>query len=242
MAGGKRAEDRLAGAVGPIETPSEAGRADRLGPLPDLVSSVSETDGLAVERRLERWWHGLNPRRRRLGGLTAGALALGLIATAVTVAIGHSDGNSAAPLPPWPIEAVKVTYDGLMQDGGGPVGFTVLLTVANSTGAILTVSGVAQPYRGVSAASVLPLPLRVRQGAPQLLRVRMAVKDCSQTPRADDLPFIDVTLSNARAIQTQSEILGGSYASDLHAAILDVCPAVPPPPRNPLPRNFPRWP
>ncbi|MFC1412322.1 hypothetical protein ACEZCY_07535 [Streptacidiphilus sp. N1-12] len=226
MAGGQEAE-RQAGAVGPVETSAEAEAADLLGPLP---TTVSESQGLAAERRLALWWQDLGVRGRRRYRLGAGTLAVLLAATAVGLAVGRSGGGPPAPPVPWPIEAARVSYDGLVRDiGNGQTSFVVLLTVTNGSSAALTVNQVSQPYSGVVASSVQPLPIRVPQGRAQTVWVQMTVRDCSRTPRADDLPFIDVTLSNLRAIQSQSEILGGSYAQDLNAAILEACPATPPP-------------
>ena len=217
-------------AIGPVQTPAEAGRADdpsddRPGPLP---TALSASDGLAVEQRLRAWWHG-GSRRRRLA-----LLATGLVAAATALAWGAAmlvrPSAPAAPTAqpvPWPAQAAAVRYSRLLTDRTDPTQFTVVLTVADTSAAPLNLERVEQPYRGVEATSASPLPLLILPGTPQTVWVHMTVRDCSLTPRADILPFIDVTLSNLRAIQTQSEILGSGYAGDLHAAISAACPSSP---------------
>jgi hypothetical protein len=209
------------GAVGPVETPYEAGHPDYVGPPP---TTVSESGGFGYERRFLAWWHGRSVRRRRLYLLTGGASAVGVLWTAAL--LGHPTAPPAAPAPvPYPAQAARVGYSGLVQGSGpGAAQFTVLLTVTDTSDATLSVDQVGQPYGGVSATTAQLLPLRVFPGAPQAVWVQMTVRSCSLTPRADLLPFIDVTFSNVQAIQTQSEILGSAYAKDLHAAILKACP------------------
>ncbi|MFC1416912.1 hypothetical protein [Streptacidiphilus cavernicola] len=225
------------GAVGPVQTPGEAGHPDYLGPPP---TAVVEARGLSLERRLRAWWDRLGKRRRRLGLLAAAGLALGLLWGATL--LPHPSGSTPVPpLVPFPGQAVEVHYAGL-DATGGPARFTVRLAVTDTSDATMTLLQVAQPYRGVDVTTAQLLPLRLFPGRPQPVWVQMTVRDCSLTPRADVLPFIDVTLSNARAIQTQSEILGTAYARDLRAAILKACPPAAAPSGNSAARSAPAVP
>lgn len=222
--GGHREPEERAGAVGPIETPFESGHSDYLGPPP---VQLSEAGGLALERRIGAWWCGLGARRRRLGLLGAGTLAAALLwaATAFWHPVGPPPGPPPAPLPPWPSQAAQVHFVGLVREGGaGSVRFSVRLTVTNTSDQELQVDQVAQPYAGITVSTAQLLPLRVFPGLTQPVWVLMTVQNCSLTPRADRLPFLDVTFSNVRAMQTQSEIIGGSYDDDLFAAIRAACP------------------
>ena len=227
MAGGQEAEERT-GAVGPVETPYESGHPDYLGPPPTVLS---EAGGSAVERRFGLWWQGIGARRRRLVLLAGCALTVGLLwggAVLGRPAPAPPPPPPAPSLPVWPVQAATVTYAGLVPGSFGTGNrFTVMLTFTDTSNDAVALLQVAQPYTGITLTTGQLLPLRIVPGIPQTLWVEMQVQNCSHTPRADDLPFIDVTLSNARAIQTQSEILGEPYARDLGTAIRRACPPRP---------------
>jgi hypothetical protein len=52
------------------------------------------------------------------------------------------------------------------------------------------------------------------------------VGNCAETPISADMPLINVTLRNTRAIRTRSEIFGHRYARDLTAVLRSICPTV----------------
>ena len=218
---GDQETERRSGAVGPVQTAGEAGTPG-LPPPPE--TAVVASPGAAYERRIQDWWSRLGVRRRRLGLVLGAVLVLGLIWGAAQLV--RPGGAPSAPLPPvpYPAQVADVRYAGTTATGAANR-FTVQLTVTNTSGTVLTLEHVAQPYRGVSVTTAQQLPLQLFPARPQPVWVEMTVQNCSLTPRADSLPFIDVTLSNARAIQTQSEILGTDYALDLNAAILKACPS-----------------
>ncbi len=214
--------EQRTGAVGPVQTPAEAGHPDYLGP--PLTTVVASAGRSAFERRFLAWWRGRSVRRRRLDLVVAAAVTVGLLWGGALLV------RPAPPPPtpvPFPAQVTDIRYAGLEGTGIDTVRFTVLLTVTNTSTESMTLDLVAQPYRGVDVTTAQLLPLNLFPGRPQPLWVEMTVRNCSLTPRADLLPFLDVTLSNARAIQTQSEILGAAYSRDLHAAILKACPPSP---------------
>ncbi|WP_052432607.1 hypothetical protein [Streptacidiphilus carbonis] len=217
--------------------PERPGRVGDVGPPePDGDSTaltelqISEADGLAVERRLSGWWRGL-PRPVRRGLLAAAGLgaAAALILTAVSDAPPHRAGPAQPPAPaPWPAQVTDVYYAGLAP-GNDPRSsrFVFLLSIADLDRSPVTIHHIAQPYAGLSVTTEDPLPIGVAPGESRIVRVLAEVRDCARTPERDDLPFLDVTLSNARAIQTQSEILGGSYSDDLGREIAERCGRTP---------------
>ncbi|MER5432776.1 Tat pathway signal sequence domain protein [Streptomyces sp. NPDC002588] len=131
----------------------------------------------------------------------------------------------ATPQPPFPAQVVDVTYLGgrAVPPGAPPhtLSFEVLLTV--ESGPPVTVTRVSQPYAGISLTSAPRAPFRTTAGSARKLVITMHVTECGKVPENAGLPFLDVTLRNARAIQVQSFILGPHYAQDLSRALQVAC-------------------
>ncbi|MFB0618797.1 Tat pathway signal sequence domain protein [Streptomyces sp. AGS-58] len=129
------------------------------------------------------------------------------------------------PEAPYPSQVVDVTYlESRPTPAGAPprsFSFTVLLSVAS--GPPVTVTRVAQPYAGLSLTTRPPAPWRTGAGAAREVTVTMHVTKCGKVPWHAGLPFLDLTLRNARAIQVQSFILGGRYARHLSHAVEVAC-------------------
>ncbi|MFI7497147.1 Tat pathway signal sequence domain protein [Streptomyces sp. NPDC049687] len=133
--------------------------------------------------------------------------------------------EQATPRPPFPAQVVEVTYLGgrTVPPGAPPhtLAFEVLLTV--ESGPPVTVTRVSQPYAGLSVTSAPRTPFRTKAGSARKLVITMHVTECGKVPENARLPFLGVTLRNARAIQVQSFILGPRYAQDLSQALQVAC-------------------
>ncbi|MES4888574.1 Tat pathway signal sequence domain protein [Streptomyces sp. NPDC096012] len=126
---------------------------------------------------------------------------------------------------PYPAQAVGVTYlAGRTTAAGAPprsFSFEVLLNV--ESGPPVTVTGVTQPYAGLTLTTDPPAPFRTRAGTARRITVTMHVTQCRKVPMDAGLPFLDVTLRNTRAIQNHSFILGSRYAQHLSQALKVAC-------------------
>ncbi|WP_217170509.1 Tat pathway signal sequence domain protein [Streptomyces sp. AC512_CC834] len=130
-----------------------------------------------------------------------------------------------APPPPYPSQAVDLAYvSPVAGSPGAPAGgfrFAVLLSVRS--GPPVTLTRLAQPYDGLSVTSSPAAPFQTKSHSSRKIVVTLRVTECEKAPRNPGLPFLDVTLRNARAIQAHSFILGTRYAQDLSQALEVAC-------------------
>ncbi|MER6410964.1 Tat pathway signal sequence domain protein [Streptomyces humidus] len=126
---------------------------------------------------------------------------------------------------PYPAQTVDVSYLGEVNvpPGTRPRTFAFEVLLGVQSGPAVTVTRVTQPYDGLSLTSAPRAPFRTESGAARKIVVTMHVTECGKVPRDAGLPFMDVTLRNARAIQVQSFILGPRYAHDLSRALQVAC-------------------
>lgn len=152
------------------------------------------------------------------------------VAVAVTVcalAAGSVFLWASRPRPdpgPWPAQAVSVSYGGAVpavDRPGGALRFSLGIRV--DTGPPVTVETIRQPSPALGLTTSPNPPVTVGTGSTRTLVITVAVRDCKKAPRNAGLPFLDVTLRNARAKQDQSFILGDRYARDLARAVADYC-------------------
>ncbi|MET9446433.1 Tat pathway signal sequence domain protein [Streptomyces cinerochromogenes] len=170
-------------------------------------------------------WHARH--RRIAAALAAAAVLLSgggyLHATRPHQPTAHA--RRPHPQVPYPVQVVDVTYlDARTAPAGTPphsFSFTVLVSVAS--GPPVTVTRVIQPYAGLSLSTEPPAPFRIRADSARKITITMHVTECGKVPRNAGLPFLDVTLRNARAIQEQSFIPGRRYAQDLSHALEVAC-------------------
>ncbi|MFF9276337.1 Tat pathway signal sequence domain protein [Streptomyces griseosporeus] len=203
--------------IGPIE-PGEGTRAwDR-----DDTSTVPRPRPHSRHRYLVEPLARLSPARRRaaLAALAAAALLAGGGYLYVT-----RPAPDAPPPPPYPAQSTNVTYLGphAVPPGTRPASFAFEVLLSVDTGPPVTVSRLAQPYAGLSLASVPHTPFRTNTGSVRKIVITMHVEECGKVPENAGLPFLDVTLRNTRAIQVQSYILGRRYAEDLSHALKVAC-------------------
>ncbi|MFG3076929.1 Tat pathway signal sequence domain protein [Streptomyces sp. NPDC048225] len=130
-----------------------------------------------------------------------------------------------APPPPYPSQAVDLVYvTPVTASRAAPAGgfrFTVLLSVRS--GPPVTVTRLTQPYQGLSVVSSPAAPFQTKPHSVRKIIVTLRVTECEKAPRNPGLPFLDVTLRNARAIEAHSFILGTRYAQDLSQALEVAC-------------------
>ncbi|PZG83975.1 hypothetical protein C1I97_34360, partial [Streptomyces sp. NTH33] len=105
----------------------------------------------------------------------------------------------------------------------GPRNFSFAVLVGVQSGPPVTVTRVDQPYAGLSVTSEPRPPFRTKAGTAQNVVITMHIRECGKVPESAGLPFLDVTLRNARAIQTHSFILGPRYAQALSQALQVAC-------------------
>jgi hypothetical protein len=98
-----------------------------------------------------------------------------------------------------------------------------LISVRNEDEVPVTVVRVLVGYRGLTLRTDPRLPLPVQPGQTVHIQLITTATDCSRIPENDELPFIDVTFRNIRAIGQESEILGDRYTLALHRAMTAAC-------------------
>ncbi|GAB2838788.1 hypothetical protein GCM10027074_01440 [Streptomyces deserti] len=159
-------------------------------------------------------------RRAVLGTATAAAVLAGggyLYAT--------RPQEPPAPPPPYPSQVVTISYlSARSTPRDAPArsfSFDAAVTVAS--GPPITVTRIDQPYAGLRVTSRPPAPFRTTTGNPRKITITVQVTECGKVPGDAGLPFLDVTLRNARAIQVHSFILGPRYAQHLSKALQVAC-------------------
>ncbi|MFC5636838.1 Tat pathway signal sequence domain protein [Streptomyces bullii] len=131
----------------------------------------------------------------------------------------------AAPPPPYPSQVVAITYlDTRSTARDAPArtfSFDVLVSVAS--GPPVTVTRIDQPYAGLRLTSAPSAPFRTSAETPRKITITVRVTHCGNVPGSAGLPFLDVTLRNARAMELHSFILGPRYARHLSKALQVAC-------------------
>ncbi|MFI6337560.1 Tat pathway signal sequence domain protein [Streptomyces sp. NPDC050535] len=197
--------------IGPVE-PGEGTRA-RDAPEPGTPLPAEAPRGPLT---------GLYVRHRR-------AVLAGALSGAVLVAGGSlyvtRPRQPPPPALPFPSQVTDVRYAGRADPPRDepPGAFTFAVEFTVSSGPPVTVTRIGQPSAGLSLTSVPRPPFRTRAGSPRRITITMHVGECAKVPRNAGLPFLDVTLRNASAIQVHSFILGERYAQDLSEALQVAC-------------------
>ncbi|MFD5443529.1 Tat pathway signal sequence domain protein [Streptomyces tendae] len=165
----------------------------------------------------------LRYERHRRTVLTSGAVLVALAGGGYLYA--NRSQPQPAPPPPYPSQAVDLVYVAPTTGSPGATAdaysFTVLLSVRS--GPPVTVTRLTQPYDGLSVTSSPAAPFQTKSHSARKIIVTLRVTECEKAPRNPGLPFLDVTLRNARAIEAHSFILGARYAQDLSRALEVAC-------------------
>ncbi|MGW0873762.1 Tat pathway signal sequence domain protein [Streptomyces sp. NPDC002740] len=201
-------------AAGAGRVPAHADALDAGAPAPAPTPVVRLLRGLARRHAAHR--------RAASAALAAAVLLAG---GGYLWATRPHDTEQAAPAPPFPSQVVDVSYLGevAVPPGTRPHTFAFEMLVGVESGPPVTVTRLAQPYTGLSLTSTPRAPFRTKAGSVRKVVVTMHVTECGKVPKNVGLPFVDVTLRNARAIQVHSFILGTRYAHDLSEALQVAC-------------------
>lgn len=154
-------------------------------------------------------------------------------AAVLAAAAAHLYATRPTPPPPpptpWPAQAVSVVYRGAAtgrpEDGHGSFDFTV--TITTTAGPPVTIERITQNSAALRLANRPRTPFTVSGEKPRSVLVFVRVPGRRKVTRNAGLPFLDVTLRNARAIQEHSYILGDRYTRDLARALGTACPEDP---------------
>ncbi|GAA1365237.1 hypothetical protein ACFPK5_31500 [Streptomyces beijiangensis] len=175
------------------------------------------------------------PPPRRPRPLLRAALAVGTAALALTTALSHTSHTppdpqpqpqpQPRPLPPRPTGVTSLTYAGTT---GTPDlrshSFTFRIRATLTQGPPTTLEQLSQPYDELTMTLRPPAPVVLHSGMTQSITLRITARRCTGLPIGVELPFLNVTLRNTRAIENPSYILGAAYAADLTKSLRAVCP------------------
>ncbi|MGC0341559.1 hypothetical protein [Streptomyces sp. SLBN-8D4] len=203
------------GPVEPVESPDRGESYDVIG-----------ADRPRLTDRWSVWWRGLPPRVRRA---TLAATAITLLAAGVLVPRALSEDQhpepDRAPVP-WPANVTAWRYLGPADlpepPGTHPTSGRFRFAVDVGSGPPVTLQVTGAAFTGLTAHA-LPDAFTVHPGTTRLVTVEITVSDCSGLPLNADLPFLDVTLRNTRAIQHHSFIFGRAYSRDLFRLLREAC-------------------
>jgi hypothetical protein len=201
--------------IGPVEpaNPTET----------NVTYDVIGSDSARPTDLLAHHWRALSPRAHRTA-LTVGVITAATLAIVLTPpAVSPDDAPPPGPTR-WPANVTAWRYIALAEplDSRSTRGFfRFAVTVDSGPPVTLAVTGAA--YTGLGAHATPRRHFTVRAGTTRRVTVEISVSDCSGLPRNADLPFLDVTLRNTRAIQHHSFIFGGAYSRDLSELLHSAC-------------------
>lgn len=157
---------------------------------------------------------------------TALALATAAVVGAAGLSLYLTRPRPPAPPPPlYPSQTVSVTYEGKMtQPRAGDRTFSFTVSLTQDSGPPVSIRRIAQATTALSVTVAPHTPFTVKTGTPRTARITMHIRECGNVQRNAGLPFLVVTLRNARAMQIQTFILGSAYAKDLSGALTAACP------------------
>lgn len=127
------------------------------------------------------------------------------------------------PPTPWPAQAVAVAYEAPARQVAGRDSFDFTVTVTTVSGPPVTVERITQNSAGLWVSTTPAAPFTVSSEKPRKVLIMVHVSECGKVARNAGLPFLDVTLRNARAMQEHSYILGERYARDLARTVGTAC-------------------
>ncbi|MEU9169485.1 hypothetical protein AB0D34_17030 [Streptomyces sp. NPDC048420] len=204
------------GPVEPVDSPETGDSYDVIG---------------ADEPRLtDRWnarWGRMSPRARKA---TLTTTAIALLAAGVLLPRALSEDRHPEPQDtpvPWPANVTAWRYLGSADlpeaPGTRPTSGRFRFAVDVHSGPPVTLQVTGAAFTGLTAHA-LPEAFTVHAGTTRRVTVEISVSDCSGLPLNADLPFLDVTLRNTRAIQHHSFIFGRAYSHDLFELLRGACP------------------
>ncbi|NSC21064.1 hypothetical protein FM076_07500 [Streptomyces albus subsp. chlorinus] len=182
------------------------------------------TGGGGDRPRLSERWHALPRRARRLVGAL---LAAGLIAGAAAGVLHERPRQADTPVRtaprrvPYPVHSTRIGFVRTAAVDAGERSFRVELRVVTRDPVL--VRRVTQDYEALEMGLSPARTVVVRPGRPARVWVKARITSCRKLPVSARLPFLEVTLRNARATQDLSIIPGRRYARALTRAFRTVC-------------------
>ncbi|MEV0226585.1 hypothetical protein [Streptomyces sp. NPDC050704] len=216
--------------TGPVEPTDSADFTDPTGPSNNRTRTEQghETGDIIGDTppRLSDRWAALPPHTRKaaLAAATAGAIATAVLMLPVPPAPLPAPPPDDTPPTPFPANVTAFAYAGpadAATPGTASRSFRFAVSVRRGPPVTLDVTSAAYP--GLHAHTTPDTPVTVAAGTTHRITVRISVTDCSGLPLHASLPFLDVTLRNARAIQHHSFIFGGAYSRDLSRLLRTAC-------------------
>lgn len=190
------------------------------GREPELLAGGSDTPTLR-----ERW--NTLPRRIRRATLTVAALALFAAAAGHALTARdephHSAGPQATPTHrvPYPAQSTSIYFLDVTHVRARQRTFTIELIVTATEP--VTIRKITQGYRMLDVSLDPARPVEVTPQNSRKLRLAAHVTTCEGLPLHARMPFLEVTLRNARAAQNLSVIPGYRYARALARTFRTVC-------------------
>ena len=174
--------------------------------------------------RLGERWGALSRRVRRL--VLAAALCALLAAGAgyALAACTAGPGPPRARAPhrvPYPVQSTSVTFVRVLDVDADRRTFRVELRARTDDPVLI--QRVTQDYSALDMTLTPSQAVKVAPGSPSRLWLHARVLSCRGLPTAARLPFLQVTLRNARTTQDLSFIPGDHYARSLTRAFRTVC-------------------
>ncbi|GAA3791490.1 hypothetical protein GCM10022403_026940 [Streptomyces coacervatus] len=201
--------------IGPVEPVNTAETDDSY----DIIGA----DAPRLADRLTARWHTLPARTRRTALATA-VITLSTIAILLAPTAGSPDHADPYTPMPWPANVTEWRYLGTaapLNSHATSGLFDFEVSVDNGPPVTLTVADAA--FAGLTAHATPEPDFTVLAGTSRRITVEISVSDCSGLPLKADLPFLDVTLRNTRAIQHHSFIFDGAYSRDLSKLLHRAC-------------------
>ncbi|MEV0096111.1 hypothetical protein [Streptomyces sp. NPDC050738] len=213
--------------IGPVE-PSDSTSPHH----PSATRTPAPTpDTMGTDRpRLTDRWSSVTGRRRALLKLAGALVAAGVILTLLRTSPAPDPHGEPPPVadtgPPWPAALTSIQYEGVAapaQHSARTAFFTFLVTVSGRYDSAVTVSRIDQAFPGLDTRSDPVGPFTVKPGTTRRVTLQATVHDCATLPGPVDLPYLDTTLRNARAVQEHSFLFTGPYARDLSGFLAGIC-------------------
>lgn len=211
--------------IGPVEPVEPADSPQRHAGWGELAAGGAHGPDDPEPPLLEERRHALRPGTRH----AVRTAALALAATGVLLTVRSLPGPAAhrtgqlRPVP-FPANVTSVHYVGLAAPTRpGTFAGRFRFTVSVEHGTAVRVQVVGAAFDGLTARIEPRLQVTVPARSSRSITVDIAVADCVGLPRDPDLPFLDVTLRNTRAMQAHSFLFGGTYARDVSALVRGAC-------------------
>ncbi|MBO8194623.1 hypothetical protein ITI46_23640 [Streptomyces oryzae] len=183
----------------------------------DILSGGGDRPGLS-----ERW--DALPRRGRqlLVALVGCALLAGAAVSVLPAGPGKSrPAHTARHKVPYPVHSTRIGFVRILDVDARNRSFRIELRAVTKDPVL--VRRISQEYQALTMKLDPAQAVMVRPERAEPVWVRARVTSCRDLPVRARLPFLDITLRNARASQDLSFILGDRYARALDRVFRTVC-------------------